>query len=453
MFMNSSVTPRKFKSYTKGNIEKIPEMEGHNGGYFEAVKAVSSVLPFRTNNYVVEELIDWEKVPDDPIFQLTFPQPGMLEWHDLQRIKEFVKKGDETGIKREALRIQKKMNPHPAGQMDLNVPESCGEVFRGMQHKYDETVLFFPTQGQTCHAYCTYCFRWAQFVGLEDLKFSSSDRGALPRYLRQHPEVSDVLFTGGDPMVIRTKGLREYIEPLINERPGNLSSIRIGTKSLAYWPYRYLTDRDSDDLMRLFEQIVEKGFHLSVMAHFSHYRELETPAVKAAMKRILSTGANIRCQAPLIRHINDDPEVWSRMWKAQVALGAVPYYMFIERDTGPKDYFSVPLYRAYDIFTEAYKNVSGLCRTVRGPSMSASPGKVMIDGTVEINGKKMFVLKFIQGRDADWVNRVFFAEYDERARWLDDLKPAFGDREFFYEKRFREIKDSKTMIIENVSSF
>ena len=96
------------------------------------------------------------------------------------------------------------------------MPRLDGEPVAGVQHKYRETVLFFPSAGQTCHAYCTYCFRWAQFVGLEDPKFANSEAEVLVRYLRKHPEVTSVLFTGGDPMVMRTKVLRRYVEPLLS---------------------------------------------------------------------------------------------------------------------------------------------------------------------------------------------------------------------------------------------
>jgi hypothetical protein len=77
--------------------------------------------------------------------------------------------------------------------------------------------------------------------------------------------------------------------------------------------------------------------------------------------------------------------------------------------------------------------VSGLSRTVRGPSMSAFPGKVVIDGVVTINGEKLFALQFLQARNPDWVRRPFFAKYDPDATWLDHLKPAFGRKKFFFE--------------------
>ncbi len=435
---------KKYKPYFRKDIDKISKIMGIPQNFANAMKVVSHVLPFRVNNYVIDELIDWKNIPNDPIFQLTFPQPGMLDWHDHERLKDLLEK-DPTG--KAALpvvrKIQMKMNPNPAGQMEMNVPVIDNRQFKGMQHKYDETVLLFPSQGQTCHAYCTYCFRWPQFQGLDDMRFATSNVSDLIEYLHLNPEITDVLFTGGDPLVMGAKVLRRYIEPLINKRPGNLTSIRIGTKTLSYWPYRFLTDKDADDLMQLFEEIVNSGIHFSIMSHFSHSRELEVLPAQDAIRRILSTGATIRCQAPLIRHVNDDPDIWAAMWNIQVKLGAIPYYMFVVRNTGPKAYFKISLDRAYWIFTKAYSQVSGLCRTVRGPSMSAIPGKVLVDGITEIDGEKVFVLKFLQGRDPEWVNKVFFAHYDENASWLSDLKPVFGERQFFFEKRLEEIKSER----------
>jgi len=425
----------KFKASTRKDLPQIAEKLKLDKEQIIDMQAVSAVLPFRVNDYVVENLIDSSDVPDDPIFQLTFPQRGMLEEADYQRMRDLVVSGaSETEIKLAADEIRGKLNPHPAGQMELNVPKLDGEVVAGMQHKYQETVLFFPTQGQTCHAYCSYCFRWAQFIGDADLKFASKEAEELARYVRENPQVSSVLITGGDPMVMKTSILRRYIEPLLAEDLPNLHSIRIGTKALAYWPHRFTEEEDADDFMRLIGEVKAAGKHLALMAHSSHSRELEPDIAQLAVKRLLDAGAVIRCQAPLIRKVNDDANVWAQLWRKQVQLGMVPYYMFIERDTGAKAYFEVPLARAYKVFTEAYSQVSGLCRTVRGPSMSASPGKVLVDGITEVGGEKVFALKFLQGRDPSWVNRLFFAQYDPKATWLDGLKPAFGEDRFFFEE-------------------
>jgi hypothetical protein len=140
----------------------------------------------------------------------------------------------------------------------------------------------------------------------------------------------------------------------------------------------------------------------------------------------------VRCQAPLIRRVNDDPAIWAELWREQVRLGAVPYYMFVERDTGPKEYFSVPLVRAWQIFRDAVSRLSGLGRTVRGPSMSATPGKVVVDGVANVRGEDVFVLRFLQARKPEWVGRPFFARFDPDATWLDQLRPAFGEEAFFW---------------------
>ncbi len=441
MVRQARIRPRKYRAYSRGDIDRIPELSHLSTEQRLAMKAVSTVLPFRVNDYVVENLIRWDDVPDDPMYQLTFPQPGMLDPVDLARMIDLIHAGaSPKAVQHAAREIQARLNPHPAGQMELNVPRLHGRALPGIQHKYRETVLFFPSQGQTCHAYCTYCFRWAQFVGIDELKFASREVESLVGYLREHHEVSSVLFTGGDPLIMRTKVLRQYIEPLLGPGLEHVTSIRLGTKATAYWPYRFVTDGDADDLMRLFEEIRRAGKHLALMAHNSLPRELETPVAQAAIRRVRSAGAVVRCQAPLARHVNDNPALWADMWRLQVQLGAVPYYMFIERDTGPKNYFEVALARAHEIFREAYRRVSGLARTVRGPSMSAMPGKVVVDGVAEVAGERVFVLRFLQARDPEWVGRPFFARYDERATWLTQLQPAFGQSRFFYQGELGAIK-------------
>jgi KamA family protein len=420
---------RRFRAYSSKHLDQLTARAGLGEADRLAVRAVATVLPFRTNDYVLESLIDWSAAPDDPIYRLVFPQADMLPIEDVAPIADLLSRGaPEQEIKAIAHSVRMRLNPHPAGQLALNVPELADESLPGMQHKYPETVLVFPKQGQTCHAYCTYCFRWAQFVGDPDLKMATDDVGRVISYLRSHPEVTSVLITGGDPMIMGDAVLRRYVEPLLGPGLEHIESIRIGTKSLAYWPQRFVTDPDADDTLRLFEEVCAAGKTLALMAHFSHPRELEPRLVATAISRIRSTGAVIRTQAPLIRTINDDPACWSQMWRTQLRQGLVPYYMFVERDTGPQGYFAVSLARAAQIFRDAYSSVSGLCRTVRGPSMSATPGKVCVDGVTEIAGQRVFVLHMIQSRDPSLVGRPFFAEYDPDAVWLSDLRPAFADR-------------------------
>jgi len=208
-------------------------------------------------------------------------------------------------------------------------------------------------------------------------------------YIAQHRQVKDVLFTGGDPMVMTSEMIRAYVNPLLNNpATSHLDTIRIGTKSLAYWrkiyfptakpwflvlglrpvsgakekwsalygvpaletaptffsslapspnsafshansliAYRFTTDPEATTTLKYFEEIVSSGKHLTIQAHFTHPRELETLEVQEAMRLIRKTGANIRTQSPLVRGINDSAPVWTEMWNQQVKLGAIPYYM------------------------------------------------------------------------------------------------------------------------------
>ncbi len=423
----------KYNSFMLHNFKNIPKIKTISSEFIEAIEIVGSVLPFKTNNYVVDNLIDWNNIPNDPMFKLTFPQKEMLLPHHYEQIKRVINSGaDKAKIKEAANEIRLQLNPHPAGQLEHNVPTIEGDKLYGMQHKYRETVLFFPSQGQTCHAYCTFCFRWPQFVGMDDLKFASKEAEHLLKYVQAHQEVTDVLFTGGDPLIMKTKHLETYIRPLLDANIEHLRNIRIGTKALGYWPYRFLTDDDADDLLNLFSDVKKAGKHLAFMAHFNHPVELSGDAVVQAIQKINDTGTVIRTQSPVLKHINDNANLWSDMWKKQVELGCIPYYMFVARNTGAQHYFSIPLIDAWKLFREAYQNVSGICRTVRGPSMSCLPGKVQLIGVSEIRDEKVMVFRMIQGRNSDWAARPFFAEYDEKATWYTDLKPAFGEEKYFF---------------------
>ncbi|KVM59100.1 lysine 2,3-aminomutase [Burkholderia ubonensis] len=436
----------RFKPYTRHSIRQAPQWGKLSAEQQEAVDVVSRVLPFRVNPYVMNELIDWDNVPDDPIFRLTFPHRDMLQPREYEMLRDLVLLDkNEQEIERAVREIWMRMNPHPAGQMTHNVPELDGRPVRGLQHKYRETVLFFPTAGQSCHAYCTFCFRWPQFVGMDELKFDAKETSELVEYLKRHKDVTDILITGGDPLVMNTRSLAGYIEPLLAPELEHIQNIRIGTKSVAYWPHRFVSDKDADDLLRLFEKVVASGKNIALMGHYSHPAELRTSIAQQAARRIVSTGATLRMQAPLIRHINEDPAAWVELWTTGVKLGAIPYYMFVERDTGPSDYFELPLARAYEVFQEAYKQVSGLARTVRGPSMSAHPGKVIIDGIVTLGGEKVFALQLLQARNPDWVRRPFYAKFDSKATWFDQLVPAFGEDKFFFHELVRSPRE------ENVS--
>ncbi len=438
-------TQERFQVYTERKLGDIKALEQLSAEQRFEMQVVSKVLPFRVNQYVIDNLVDWRNVPNDPIFQLVFPQKGMLAETDFEQMATVLRDSASASvIQQTANTIRQRLNPHPAEQMTLNVPkDEEDEPIDGIQHKYRETVLFFPSQGQVCHSFCSFCFRWAQFIGDKELRFSNREAAQLHTYLAEHKSISDLLITGGDPMVMKTDHVTAYLEPLLASELSHIQTVRIGTKSLSFWPQRFVADADAEALLALFKKMVAAGKHVAIMAHFNHWQEMTTPVAKEAVKRLRETGVVIRTQSPLLNHINNDPEVWARMWREQVRLGMVPYYMFVERDTGARRYFEVPLARAWEVYRKAMQKLSGLGRTVRGPSMSAGPGKVEVQGVADINAEKVFVLRFIQARNPDWVQRPFFAKYDPEATWLDQLHPAFGAKKFFFQDEYDAMLQSQ----------
>lgn len=407
---------QKFKSYTLNQLEKIPQLSGLSEEQMEEIRIVSSIYPFKTNNYVLEKLINWNNIPDDPIFRLNFPHKEMLLPEDFQMLKEARANGTDQEIKDLIYNIRMKLNPHPAGQVDLNSVFIEEDKLEGVQHKYKDILLFFPSQSQTCHAYCTFCFRWPQFINDLDFKIQSKEISPLLEYLDRNPQISEILFTGGDPMIMNSRVLESYIEPLLKVE--SIKTIRIGTKALSYWPYKFTTDEDAEAMLAVLEKITKAGKHLGFMAHFNHPVELEPPVVKEAIDKLRKIGATIRTQSPLLRFINNDAEIWRKMWEKQVQLNCVPYYMFLPRDTGAQHYFAETLERAHQIYSEAIRNCTGLASTAKGPVMSMTDGKVEI---LDVRDD-LYTLRYVKHRDDTKTFKTFTAQsISLKPMWIDDL--------------------------------
>ncbi|MBB3610463.1 lysine 2,3-aminomutase [Rhizobium sp. BK602] len=428
----------KITYYANHRLDHVPQLEKLDPALVEGIRLAALVFPFKVNSYVLDTLIDWEAGEQDPIFRLVFPHPDMLLPEDLASLRRLRNAGDPTLLTAEIMRIRDSMNPHSSNQL-TNIPIFDGRHVPGMQHKYQETTLFFAKQGQTCHSYCTFCFRWPQFVKTGADKFEADDGAQMLDYLRTRPDVSDLLMTGGDPMVMTTRRLTAYLEPLLSREFDHIRNIRIGTKAITYNPQRFVTDKDANELLALIARLADAGKHVAVMAHVNHWRELEPEPVHQAIAALRNAGAVLRTQSPVLRHINDDASVWSRMWKDQVELGMVPYYMFMERDTGAHHYFGTGVARALSIYQDASAAVSGICKTARGPVMSAGPGKIHVLGRLSHGGREHFILSFLQARKKEWLNRPFLADYSETARWLDDLTPSGGDNAFFFTHEYQQM--------------
>jgi KamA family protein len=401
----SSQLTMRYRPILRGDLPALGRRYGISSEHLSDAQVVSAVLPFRMNEYVAD-LVDWSHAPDDPMFRMVFPQRDMLHPSHFERMKRAIQEGHEE---ESAFAIRNALNPQPDNQADY-IPTLDSYALRGLQHKYRESILVFPSVAQTCHAYCAFCFRFAQFVDTGAIQFSLTDPDMLASYLAAHPEITDVIYTGGDPLVASTPVLERFLMPAM--RASHVTSIRIGTKSLAYWPHRFVDDVDADDLLRVFDSIRASGKGISIMAHVSHSRELETDITRRAIERLGNAGVSIRTQTPILRQVNDSADALTRLWSRQVQLNCVPYYLFMPRDTGAHAYFDVPLARAIDVITDARRKLSGLAGSARGPVMSTIRGKVEALGTIEIGNTKSFVLRLLRAVDPSVSGKLFLADFD-----------------------------------------
>ena len=135
--MSHDATPAKFKPYTRQSIQNARQWHWMSPDLQDAVQVVSHVLPFRTNEYVMDQLIDWSNIPDDPIYRLTFPHRDMLPAREYEQLRDLVLyKKDDAALAKLVHDIRMRMNPHPAGQMTHNVPRVNDAPLKGLQHKY-----------------------------------------------------------------------------------------------------------------------------------------------------------------------------------------------------------------------------------------------------------------------------------------------------------------------------
>ena len=418
----------KFRAYNARSFKKTEYYQRLPIQEQEIFDVLTSVFQFKANNYVLDHLIDWNNIPEDPMYKLVFPRKEMIGASDYEQLRLAYEFGLEDQLMQTLVQqLKRKMYPETK-QAKSSVPRVDGKVLKGMYRNFRTIVSLFPDpMVKTCHTYCSYCFRWPSFNNKEMQDESSYQDPMQPvAFLKAHPEISDVLFTGADPLVLKADTLRKYIEPILDIP--TVKVIRISSKSLAWWPFRFTTDDDAASLLDLFREIQEKGKHLNFCAHFTHPKELEHEAVQEAIKNVRETGAIIRCQGPLVKGINDNATAWVDLWTVQIMNGMIPYYMFVEADHNPEHCFRVSLLKALKIFQEAQRNTTGLARTVRGPVFMNDLNRVLIEGVSQVDGKDYLILKNLQGPPGlDNEGVVKLIPYHSELRDAGDLYALFNE--------------------------
>lgn len=354
------------------DIDKIPNIPAHER---EKLKRVAERYVFRANDYYLG-LINWDD-PDDPIKQLIIPRVEELsDW----------------------------------GKLDAS-NEAAVTVAHGVQHKYPHTVLLLCNE--VCGAYCRYCFRKRLFMDENDEVTNDVSDGI--RYIASNPNVTNVLLTGGDPLLMSTRRLTEIIEAL--RAIDHVRIIRIGSKMPAFDPWRLTNDAA---LQALFQKHSLPRKRIYLMAHFDHPRELTDEAIDG-IDRFIKCGVICVNQCPLIKGINDDPEVLSDLYRQLSWIGCPPYYLFQGRPTAGNEPYEVPIVRGWEIFRETLRRGSGLARRARYV-MSHETGKVEIVGV----DAKCIYLRYHRAKDENNRGKFMVYQRNDDAYWLDQLEPVPG---------------------------
>ena len=284
--------------------------------------------------------------------------------------------------------------------------EHDNTVVQGMQHKYRQTVMILSTN--QCAMYCRHCFR-KRLVGLSSAEVAAH-LPEMAAYVSAHPEIDNVLISGGDAFLNSNEVIGEYLETFTSIP--HIRFIRFGTRTPVTFPQRIL--EDDGELTNLLARYGERK-QIIVVTHFNHPREL-TDQSRQAVRELQRAGCVVRNQTVLLRGVNDDPEVLAALLNALVSIGVMPYYVFQCRPVeGVKNQFQVPLARGVAIVDEAKASMSGIAKAFRY-AMSHPTGKIEILGPA---GEGKLAFKYHQAKDPADNARLFIRDVAPDQCWLD----------------------------------
>lgn len=356
-------------------ITRLSKLDGLAEAERRRLDPVTERYVFRINDYY-EQLINWDD-PNDPIRNLVIPDERELtDWGKLDA-------SDEAGY----------------------------TPVRGCQHKYSDTALLLVNE--VCGAYCRYCFRKRLFMNDNDDANLNYSAGLA--YIQEHEEITNVLLTGGDPLIMSSRRLERIFSDVA--AVPHVRIVRIGTKMLAFNPFRVL---DDPDLLRLIKEYCDSGTQIYLMNHFDHPREL-TPEARRAIKLVKQAGAETVNQCPIVRGVNDNPKTMAGMFRELSFIGCPQYYVFQGRPTAGNEPYEVPIVEGLRVFQEANRHVSGLAKRARF-AMSHKTGKIEIVG---LDDRFLYMRYHRAHKKEDW-GQMVVALRDDKAYWLDQLTVVSG---------------------------
>ena len=282
--------------------------------------------------------------------------------------------------------------------------EASNTKMKGLQHKYEQTVLVLATN--VCFMYCRHCFR-KRMVGYSAEEISLRMEEAV-NYIKSHEEVNNVLITGGDSFTMSNQMIENYLKKLTKIK--HLDFIRFGTRSLVVNPERINEDEKLVSILNKYNKLK----NIIVVTHFNHPKEVTEEAKTAALK-LREAGIMIRNQAVLLKGVNDNSDTLAELLNKLMKIGVHPYYVFQCRPVKGGIHFQVDFLRGIDIINKAREKLNGLSKAFRY-IMSHKRGKIEI---IDFKDNEIY-FKFHQNKFPDDSNQFFTREITYKKFWLDD---------------------------------
>lgn len=375
--------------------EKIPQLKNWRDELIESLKLSSSAQDWLSLNdsdkqrvndakqrfpvmvpVGYADLVNWEN-PDDPLRQLLIPSDD-----------------EESDI----------------GSLDTS-GEEFSTVIPGLQHKYEQTAVLIVTQA--CAGHCRYCFRRRLMSKDVMVKETIEDLQEAISYIKQHPEIDNVLLSGGDPMVCSTRRLANLLAEL--SKIPHIWQIRISTKLPAFLPSRFTTD---SELLSVLKQYNSR-FQIVFQCHFDHPREI-TPLSEKALFNLRQAGCLLTSQIALMRGVNAEVDTMTELYKRLHRLGVIPQYLFHPRPVKHATHFQLPIIEAMNLVEAIRQRCNGSVKRFRY-ILTHSDGKLELVGLME-GSPTQLVTRWHQVRQGLNKSGLMLVDVDKDTVWLEEGK-------------------------------
>ena len=235
----------------------------------------------------------------------------------------------------------------------------------GIVHRYPDSVLLKLVH--VCPVYCRFCFRRAMVGPRGRPSLTRDQLAAALAYVRTHPEIWEVILTGGDPLILSARKLREVLCALADI--DHVRIVRIHTRVPAVAPERITAER-----IRALKAIDRAVF---VVLHANHPREL-TAAARSACARLIDAGIPMLSQSVLLKGVNDDADTLGALMRAFVEMRIKPYYLHHPDLAQGTAHLRTGIAEGQALMRDLRARFSGLCQPAYVLDIPGGAGKVPV---------------------------------------------------------------------------